>query len=128
MIQAVVLPGALKGLHIAGRLDHADGGAVPLGAGTDGAELGLGVVLADAAAVEPGVGVLDGLGQRCRVRVRHTQHLIGHPGRALAADARELAELLNKLFQRRCGVTHDVESSFDVEAVIAVFLKTFSSP
>ena len=48
MIQAVVFPGALKGLHVPGGLHHADDRAVPLGAGADGAELCLGVVLADA--------------------------------------------------------------------------------
>ena len=60
---AVVLPGALKRLHIPRRFHHADDRRVPLGAGADGADLSLGVVLADAAAVELGVRVLDGRSQ-----------------------------------------------------------------
>jgi len=37
----------------------------------------------------------------------YTEHLIRHPGRALAADSRKLAELFDQLFQRGCIITHD---------------------
>ena len=50
------------------------------------------------------MGVLDGLGQRRGVRVRHTQHLIGHPGRTLPPNARELAEFFDQLFQRGSSI------------------------
>ena len=111
MIQAVVLPGALKRLHIPRRFHHADDRRVPLGAGADGADLGLGVVLADAAAVELGVRVLDGRSQGRRVLIGHAQHLIGHAGRAFAPDARKLAELFDQLFQRGSIVAHVLPSS-----------------
>ena len=106
MIQAVVLPGALKRLHITGRFHHTDDRAVPLGTGTDGAELGFGIILADTAAVELGVGVLDCTRQCGGILIRHAQYLIGHPGRTLPPNARELAEFFDQLFQRSCIITH----------------------
>ena len=104
MVHAMVLPGALKRLHITGRFHHTDDRAVPLGTGTDGAELGFGIILADTAAVELGVGVLDRTRQCGGILIRHAQYLIGHPGRTLPPNARELAEFFDQLFQRGSSI------------------------
>ena len=103
---SMVLPGTLKCLHVTGRFHHTDDRAVPLGTGTDGAELGFGIILADTAAVELGVGVLDRTRQCGGILIRHAQYLIGHPGRTLPPNARELAEFFDQLFQRGCIITH----------------------
>ena len=57
------------------------------------------------------VRTADGIGQCRSVLVRHTQHLIGHAGSALAAHALKLAELLDQLFQRCGSVVHGISPS-----------------
>ena len=106
MVQAMVFPGALKCLNIAGRFHHADDRGIPLCAGTDGAKLCLRIVLADAAAMKLGVSTLDCACQSCSVFIRHAQYLICHTGSTLAPDARKFAELFDQLFQRGCSIAH----------------------
>ena len=111
MVQAVILPGALKSLHVPGLFHHADHRGVPLGAGAHRAQVSVRKVLADAAPMQPGVRTADGIGQRRSVLIRHTQHLIGHAGSTLAAHALKLAELLDQLFQRCGSVVHGISPS-----------------
>ena len=80
MIDATVLPAALHGHHVLGIGYHANGGPVPLLAGTDGAgALPLGEILAYGAAVDHLFGLQDGLGEGGRLLFRQGQDMEGQP-------------------------------------------------
>ena len=102
MVVAVVLPAALNGRHVPGVRHHADGGAVPLGRGADGAQAAGGEVLAHRAAGDAVLGVQDGVGKLPGLLLGKAQHVKGQALGGLAADARQPGKLLHQLFQR-CG-------------------------
>ena len=80
MVQSLVLPGALHSGHILGVGHHADGGLVPLGAGTDGAgAVSVCQVLTDRAAVDGRLGADDCLGKGVGLIIRHGQDIEGQP-------------------------------------------------
>lgn len=106
VVQTLVFARALEGRDVARRLDHADGGAVARGVRADGAQLPLREVLADLAAVEHRVRVLNGLREGERLLARHREDLICQPRRPLSADAGELRKLLDQPLERLCLICH----------------------
>ena len=63
VVAAAVLAAALNGDDITGICHHADGGVVPLGVGTDGAQPAGGEVLAGGTKGDAALGVGDGIGE-----------------------------------------------------------------
>ena len=107
VVEPLVLPGALHGYYVLGVGHHADGGGVPPGTGADGAgTLALGQILAHRAAVDGGLGRLDGLRKRCRLVLRHRQHVEGQPLGRLDAHTGQLGKLLHQIFQSGGEVLH----------------------
>ena len=106
MVQAAVLPGALDGLDVLRGLDHADGGMVPRLVGADGADLPLGVVLAQPAAVEAGVHPLDGRDQLAGLLFRQVHQLVGQAGGGLFPEAGQPLELVDQHLEWYGGTIH----------------------
>ena len=107
VVQPVVLPAALHGDHVFGIGDHADGGAVPFGAGADGAgAASLGEVLADGTAVDGGFGINDGPGESGGLFFRKGKDVESQALGGFDSDSGQLGEVLDQIFQRGGKVLH----------------------
>lgn len=96
MVQAVVGTRALDGLHVARLAHHADAGAVAHAVHADGALVGRSVVEAAAAEVHVFLYVEDGLGQTARLLGIGFEQVVGDALRALGANARQTAQLIEQ--------------------------------
>ena len=106
VVAAPVLPAPFDGDHVPGVGHHADGGVVPLGVGTDGAQAPGGQILADGTQRHAALGIGDGVGKGLRLLGGQAQHMERQPLGGLVAHAGQLGKLFHQLFQWGGEVFH----------------------
>ena len=111
VVAATVLAAALDGDDIPRVGYHADGGVVPLGVGTDGAQPAGGEILADGTKGDAALGVGDGIGEGLGLLGGQAQDVEGQTLGGFVAHAGQLGKLFHQLFQRCGEVFHGINLS-----------------
>jgi hypothetical protein len=100
MINATHLSGILNGHYIPGGFHDTDGGFIPLGAGTDGTETGIGDVITFFAIADLLPHLDHCISERFHLRNILPEQMQRQPQCALTPDARQLGKFRNGILKK----------------------------